>query len=645
MSNKRINPLRYALHLIRYRPLAWLGDVFSFGGRLILIPMQGLVLRAFFDTMSGEPGASMGIWTAAGLQLLIGTVAGISLMGGVTAFVTYKFHSMALLMRNMFERILEMPGGSALPHNEDGSVQSSGQVVNTFRDDTNEVSDYLVILVDVMAFSGSSVIALIILWQVNPLITVGTFVPILLLVVVAQLLSARIKRYRQVSRAATSRVTGLIGDIFNSVQAIKVAHAEDRIAAHFTRLSDSRRDAAVKDQFMRALVEMLGNNTTAVGTGLVLLLAARAMYSGSFSVGDFALFTSYIWPIATWMRTLASAITRHKQIGISFDRMIGVIEGPQQSAPSERLVAHRPIYMFEDPPPVTQPARTSGDALVHLRVRGLGYTYGTSENGTSENGVSENDARKNGDLAKRTGRDAIENGITGVDLDLPRGSFTVIAGRIGSGKTTLLKALLGLLPRQSGQIWWNGELVEDAASFFVPPRAAYTPQTPRLFSESVRSNILLGLEASDQALGDAIHKAVMENDLADMDGGLETLVGSHGVRLSGGQAQRTAAARMFVRDAELLVFDDLSSALDVDTERLLWERIFAAQSERDDLPTCLVVSHRRRVLRRADQILVLENGRIIDRGTLNELLPRCAEMRRLWAGEEAPVPEEQVVMA
>ena len=118
-------------------------------------------------------------------------------------------------------------------------------------------------------------------------------------------------------------------------------------------------------------------------------------------------------------------------------------------------------------------------------------------------------------------------------------------------------------------------------------------------------------------------------DILELEDGLETLVGPKGVKLSGGQIQRSAAARMFVRDPELLVFDDLSSALDVETERILWERLFS----RVDRPTCLVVSHRRPALRRADHIVVLQDGRVADEGTLAELLVRCEEMQWLWEGD------------
>ncbi len=183
----------------------------------------------------------------------------------------------------------------------------------------------------------------------------------------------------------------------------------------------------------------------------------------------------------------------------------------------------------------------------------------------------------------------------------------MLTGRIGAGKTTLLSVLLGLLPHDGGEIRWNGLLVEDPGTFFVPPRSAYTAQVPRLFSATLRDNLLLGRPDNPSALNAAIHAAVLEPDVLALEHGLDTLVGPRGVKLSGGQIQRAAAARMFLRDAELLVFDDLSSALDADTEAELWTRLFARGRD----VTCLVVSHRPAALQRADQVLTMDGGRLI----------------------------------
>ena len=132
------------------------------------------------------------------------------------------------------------------------------------------------------------------------------------------------------------------------------------------------------------------------------------------------------------------------------------------------------------------------------------------------------------------------------------------------------------------------------------------PQVPRLFGETLKENVLLGVPDDGGALERALEGAVLERDVASLERGIETVVGARGVKLSGGQLQRAAAARALVREPELLVVDDLSSALDVETERQLWERLFAHRSD----VTCLVVSHRDAVLRRANQVLTLEDGRL-----------------------------------
>ncbi len=160
----------------------------------------------------------------------------------------------------------------------------------------------------------------------------------------------------------------------------------------------------------------------------------------------------------------------------------------------------------------------------------------------------------------------------------------------------------------------------------MPPRTAYTPQTPRLFSDTLRENIVLGSALTEAELETSIYRAVLEQDLVALPQQLDTVVGRRGVKLSGGQAQRAAAARMFARGADLLVMDDLSSALDVESERELWNRMGNG--------TCLVVSHRRAALQWADHIIVLKDGKVEAEGRLADLLGTSDEMQRLWHGDE-----------
>lgn len=562
----------------------WFSVDSAIGATFFLVGLlPGFIAKAFFDGLSGrEVPAGLGLG-----GLLIGLVLvklvhvglGIAWMYIDT---TLRAHLMTFLRGNLLARVLDLPAARALP-------VPVGDALSRFVEDVRASVETLCKrggLTNLTSSLSYSVAAFATMWVIDPRVTLLAMLPTLVVVLVSYVAGQRVSRFRAASRKSAGEVGALLAEVFTSVQAIKLANAQNRIAKRVLTMNTERGAAAVRDNIFSYGLMSTSDAVLALGTGLILIVSLEPMRQGTFSVGDLALFIYLLAEIGIGVRVTGIAINSWRQAQVSLSRLHELQQGQELPALLESRDGAPPERAL---PPLRQ-----------LTVSGLSYRHSDGERGLDE-----------------------------VDLEISAGETVVIAGRTGSGKSTLVRCVLGMLPLSSGSVRWNEVRVHDLASFMRPPRVAYTSQAPSVFSDSLRANVQLGCPASDEELAAAVRAAVLEGDLAQLSNGWETPVGPRGHQLSGGQVQRLAAARMFLRRPDLLVLDDLSSALDIATEEAFWREI-AVLAESGH--ACLAISNRRHALQRADRVVLLEAGRVVGVGPLAALLHTSALLRSIWAG-------------
>ncbi len=381
------------------------------------------------------------------------------------------------------------------------------------------------------------------------------------------------------SAAAASTARARFGQslvsALESVRTVKLAAATPQVHTHLRSVDGGRVDAAVREHRVQALLE---------GVPVIMVqLGVVAAWGG--------LLTGY-WGLATAL-LVANAVSGFDWFGRVAGSVVTEAPGTRawMNATSELAGGGD---LMDLPPGVDlvhgtgpDPATPEREQLQTLTVRGLSAVH---DDGTL--------------------------GVQDVDLDVHAGELVLLLGQVGSGKSSLLGALSGLVS-STGEIRWNDRVVDDPQTTLRPARVAHVAQVPRVLSGSFTGNV--SLDHPDRAVVSALESARMGRDVSEA-GGPDSLVGHRGVRLSGGQVQRLALARALAAEADLLLADDVSSALDAATEIELWQALRARGA------AIIGATSKSAALAQADRVVVLDSGRVVDDGPWSELSARWAHL-------------------
>jgi ABC-type bacteriocin/lantibiotic exporter with double-glycine peptidase domain len=421
----------------------------------------------------------------------------------------------------------------------------------------------IVVLVSMTAVSGSIV---------PGLLFAGTM---LVSGLAATLFGPRLERSARRTVAARAAFATALVSSLSAARTVKLAGATRPVLAHLARLDTLRSDR----QRREISVHVWARSTPSVVAGL-LPIAVWALYlSGGLSAGATLVAVSTLGAARWFAWTTASLIAQLPSARVWTRRTVAMAGIGDYSA----AVPGVDLSAGTAPAPAAPPRHP-----LH-RLDLVGFTA-VHEDGTV--------------------------GVRDVDLTVERGQLVLVMGAVGAGKSSLLRALAGIV-HHTGALRWNGQSVTEPEMFLRPNQVGYVAQLPRVLSGTVADNIRLGHEVDAAS---AVSTAQLDHDLTAAGGGLGLLIGHKGTRLSGGQLQRLALARALAPQTELLIADDVSSALDVTTELDLWRAL------REHGVTVVGSTSKRAALAQADHVLVLHAGEAVAHGTWDDLADRWGHL-------------------
>ncbi len=414
---------------------------------------------------------------------------------------------------------------------------------------------------------------------INPTLALQALLPVPFVVYVA-------RRYGLVARPSLQEVQQRVGELtseaeesLSGVRLVRAFAREDRQRARFRDSADRVFTQSMIATRLRAFYNPLIGLLPQMGLALVLLVGGRAVVNGSLTIGEFTAFYGYVLALLGPMRTLGNSLGMAQRAVASGERIFEILDrAPQISAP-------------EHPVPLPE-----GNGRIDLDGVALRFPRGTAD------------------------------AVSGVDLHVPGGSVVALVGPTGSGKSAVAALVSRLYDPTEGTVRLEGVDLRELDPITMRHQIAVVDDDPFLFSATVAENIAYARpDASQEEIELAARRAQIHDTIVGLDDGYDTWIGERGLTLSGGQRQRLAIARALLADPRVLVLDDATAAVDAATELRLVEALREAVAGR----TALLIASRPATLALADEIVVMDGGRVIDRGRAPELRERCPLFRDL----------------
>ena len=398
-----------------------------------------------------------------------------------------------------------------------------------------------------------------------------------------------------------AEVSGVAHESFEGALVVKTLGRESEETERFRAAANELRDAQIAVGRVRGMFDPVLEALPTFGVLAVLLVGTRRLEAGQIAAGDLVqvayLFTILAFPV----RAIGWVLGELPRSVVGWDRVSGVLN-------ASGGLTYGASAVPSDGPPAS------------LDVRRVGFAYDDAEV------------------------------LHDVTFTVEAGRTVAVVGPTGSGKSTLTTLLVRLVDPASGEVVLDGVDLRAVVRGGVAGAAAVVPQQTFLFDDTVRGNVTLGIDVDDDAVRAALRVAQAEEFVEALPAGLDTRIGERGMTLSGGQRQRLALARAIVRAPRLLVMDDATSAVDPRVEAAILAGLRGSVDAADaaggrEPPTVVVVAYRRATISLADEVVYVEGGRVLDRGTHDDLLTRCAGYRQLITAYEREEAERAALAA